>query len=200
MSETQTTLTTREQLLEAAGRQLRHVGYAAVSTRRVAEAAGVPLSQIHYHFGSRQRLMLALLEWENAKLLERQTAMYGSELPLSRKWVLACDYLEEDLASGYVRVLQEMIAAGYSDPEIAASVRANLDAWHRLLTTVAREAAETIGPVGPFAPEELALLVGQSFLGLESLLLLDVAEARNRGLPAIRKFGALIAAAEAKDG
>ena len=30
----------------------------------------------------------------------------------------ACDFLEDDLDSGYVRVLQEMIAAGWSNKEL----------------------------------------------------------------------------------
>ena len=48
------------------------VGYANLSTRAVAEAAEVPLSQIHYHFGSKQQLILAVLEAENERLLDRQ--------------------------------------------------------------------------------------------------------------------------------
>jgi DNA-binding transcriptional regulator YbjK len=37
---------------------LRQSGCAALSTRDVAAAACVPLSQIHYHFGSNQGLVL----------------------------------------------------------------------------------------------------------------------------------------------
>lgn len=186
----------RELLLEAAGRLLREGGFTALSTRRVAEKAGVPLSQIHYHFGSRQNLVLALLEWENAKLLGRQSEMFVSEISLSRKWELACDYLEEDLASGYVRVLHEMIAAGLSDPALAVSVRTQIDAWYQLLCRVSREAAEEHGGIGPFTVDELALLIGSAFLGIESLLLIDAADARRIGLTALRKLGYLIAQAE----
>ena len=46
-----------------------------LSTRDVAAAAGVPLSQIHYHFGSKQGLVLALFEYLNAQLLDRQNAI-----------------------------------------------------------------------------------------------------------------------------
>ena len=49
--------------------------------------------------------------------------MYAGPEPLWRQWEQACDFLDEDLESGYVRVLQEMIAAGWSDPEVAAAVR-----------------------------------------------------------------------------
>ena len=86
-------------------------GYAGLSTRDVAAAAGVPLSQIHYHFGSKQGLVLALFEYLNAQLLDRQNSLFGDpSLKLSEQWDRACDYLDEDIASGYVRVLQELIA------------------------------------------------------------------------------------------
>ena len=52
-------------ILAAARDCLLADGYANLSTRRVAEAADVPLSQIHYHFGSKQQLILAVLEAEN---------------------------------------------------------------------------------------------------------------------------------------
>ncbi|MCZ6738117.1 MAG: TetR family transcriptional regulator, partial [Actinobacteria bacterium] len=45
---------TRAEILDAARRCLLADGYAALSTRKVAEDAGVPLSQIHYHFGSKE--------------------------------------------------------------------------------------------------------------------------------------------------
>ena len=72
-------------LLEAAKKVLRQNGYSGLSTRDVAAEAGVPLSQIHYHFGSKQGLMLALFEYLNAQLLDRQNALFGdTSLKLSR--------------------------------------------------------------------------------------------------------------------
>ena len=38
--------------------------------------------------------------------------MYAEDVPLWQRYEQACDFLEDDLESGYVRVLQEMIAAG----------------------------------------------------------------------------------------
>ena len=103
-------------VLEAAKKMLRQKGYAKLSTRDVAAAAGVPLSQIHYHFGSKQGMVLALFEHLNSQLLDRQDAMFhDSSLTLSEQWDRACDYLDEDIASGYVRVLQELIAASWAD-------------------------------------------------------------------------------------
>src|SRR5262245_48338821 len=97
-------------LLEAAKKVLRQKGYSGLSTRDVAAAAGVPLSQIHYHFGSKQGMVLALFEYLNAQLLDRQNALFhDSKLKLSEQWDQACDYRDEDVESGYVRVLQEAI-------------------------------------------------------------------------------------------
>ena len=128
-------------LLEAAKKVLRQNGYSGLSTRDVAAAAGVPLSQIHYHFGSKQGMVLALFEYLNAQLLDRQNAMFGdTTLKLSQQWDRACDYLDEDIASGYVRVLQELIAASWADPEVAKVVRAGLMGWVDLIVDVARKA------------------------------------------------------------
>src|SRR5687768_10765976 len=93
---------TRLALLAATEECLHTHGYAGLSTRRVAEAANMPLSQIHYHFGSKDALVLALLDYQNRRLLERQGMTFTADLPLWKRWEKACDYLDEDLASGYV--------------------------------------------------------------------------------------------------
>ena len=183
---------TYRRLLAAAKTCLCEEGYAHLSTRRVAELAGAPLSQIHYHFGSKQRLVLALLDDHNQRLLRRQAALFAQPLPLWQRWEYACDYLDEDLASGFVRVLQEMIAAGWSDPTIAATVRRDLQGWYDLLTRLAEEASQRFGGLGPFTPEEVASLIGHAFVGTEALALLGLDNSRVPGRQALRKFGTLI--------
>ena len=184
---------TRTGLLEAAKQVLRTQGYAGLSTRAVAAVARAPMSQIQYHFGSKEGMVLALFEYMNAQLLARQTAMFADPgLTLSQKWDRACDYLDDDLASGYVRVLQELLAAGWSNPEIGRVVGDGLKGWLALLTDLAREAEDRYGPLGPFAAEDIAALVGQSFIGAEAVLLLGL---EDRGLPvrrALRRFGHVI--------
>jgi AcrR family transcriptional regulator len=163
---------TRGKLIQAALECLLTDGHANLSTRRVADRAGVPLSQIHYHFGGRQGLVLALLAHQNQQLIERQKSMYEADLPLWKRYEQACDFLEEDLESGYVRMLQEMVAAGWTDPTIGAEVTRLLRAWFDLLETVIVEAASEIGDLSPFNPRSLATLVGLGFMGGESMMLL----------------------------
>src|SRR3984893_2315897 len=162
-------------LLEAAKKVLRQNGYAALSTRDVAAAAGVPLSQIHYHFGSKQGMVLALFEYLNAQLLDRQNAMFGdASLALSEQWDRACDYLDDDIASGYVRVLQELIAASWADAAVAQVIRSAIIGWGALIVGVARKAERELGGLGPLTPEEVGAFAANVFIGAESLYLLGL--------------------------
>ncbi|HEY3164793.1 MAG TPA: TetR/AcrR family transcriptional regulator [Candidatus Limnocylindrales bacterium] len=188
----QATADTRAAILEAARSTLLAVGYANLSTRAVAEAAEVPLSQIHYHFGSKQQLILAVLGAENERLLVRQRSMFDEPEPLWVRWERACDYLDEDIASGYVRILQEMIAAGWSDPDVAASVRGYMGGWLALLRDVAERTAERIGGLGPFTPAEVAVLMGMPFMGVEAAILLGFDDEALPARSALRKVGDLI--------
>lgn len=196
----QATTDTRASILAAARATLLSDGYNNLSTRKVAEAAGVPLSQIHYHFGSRQQLVLAVLEAENARLLERQRALFGGPEPLWQQWERACDFLDEDLRSGYVRILQEMTAAGWSDADVAAAVRTIQGAWFNLLAEVAEREGHRLGGLGPFNPAEIGALMGLPFLGAESAILLGFSEDVFPARSALRKVGIVIRYLETRAG
>jgi AcrR family transcriptional regulator len=188
----QATADTRTAILAAARRRLLSDGYANLSTRAVAEAAGVPLSQIHYHFGSKRQLILAVLDAENVRLLERQREMFDTPQPLWVRWERACDFLDVDVESGYVRILQEMIAAGWSDTEVAAAVRSMIGGWYGLLGDVARREHERGAEFGEFTPDEIASLMATPFLGAEELILLGVTEAQLPMRSALRKVGKML--------
>jgi AcrR family transcriptional regulator len=183
---------TRMVIIAAARRRLLADGYAGLSTRKVADEAGVPLSQLHYHFGSKGGLIMALFEEENQRRLDRQIRMYAEDAPLWRRYERACDFLEDDLDSGYVRVLQEMIAAGWSNPVIADAVRDLLGGWFSLLNKVAAEAERRYGPLGPFTAEELGTVIGSAFVGSEALLLLGLDRQVMPIRSALRRIGVLI--------
>lgn len=187
---------TKTHLLRAGKQALLDGGYANLSTRRIAELAEVPLSQIHYHFGSRQRLVLAVLEAENRRLLERQSELFGSNAPLWQQWEEACDYLDHDLESGYVRVLQEMAAAGWSDPEIAEAMRSILGSWYDLLITAVENASERIDGFGSLSATHVAALVAVSFLGAETVILLGFDDRSFPARSALRAVGELLRHAE----
>ncbi len=190
---------TKSHILDAAKASLLDHGYAGLSTRKVAAVAQVPLSQIHYHFGSKRNMILELLETENRRLLERQAEMFEGDAPLWKQWEEACDYLEEDLGSGYVRVLNEMIAAGWSDEEIAVAVRQQVRGWFDLLASVAARVQHRFGGFGPFTAQEVAALAGLPFLGAEMVILLGIPEEALPARSALRKVALVIRAMEDRD-
>jgi len=188
---------TRTTILEAAQSILRERGFTELSTRDVARAAGVPLSQIHYHFRSKQGLVVAVFEHHNEQALDRQHRLYGdANMRLSEQWDLACDYLDDDMASGYVRVLMELWAAGWSDPQLAQVVREGTSRWMELLTAVARRAESRLGPLEPFRAEEIGALVATAFVGAEAFLLLGLENDRVPVRQALRRVGETIALRE----
>jgi AcrR family transcriptional regulator len=183
-------------ILESVRSRLLADGYANLSTRKVADGAGVPLSQIHYHFGGKRGMVLALLDYENKRRVDRQRQMYASSVALWKRYAQACDFLEDDLATGYVRVLQEMIAAGWSDDAVARQVLSMLRGWIEILEEVAVEAETRFGPLGPFTAADLAMLVGLSFLGGEAVILLGDDVWAERVRTALRRVADVIRARE----
>ena len=192
MSKSDVAGVTRTAILDAARRRLLADGHHGLSTRKVAETAEVPLSQLHYYFGSKQGLLLALLADENERRVGRQTRMYAADRPLWERYEQACDFLEDDLDSGFVRVLQEMIAEGWANEQIAEAVRALVGSWFELLTEVATEAEAQLGPLGPFTAREMATLIGNTFIGAEALILLGFDRDLLPIRAALRRVGVLI--------
>jgi AcrR family transcriptional regulator len=187
---------TRDRILTAARECLLADGFAGLSTRKVALQAGVPLSQIHYHFGSKEELILALLRRENDSLLGRQAAMFASELPLWKRWDLACDFLDDDLETGYVRVLQEMIAAGWSSDVVAEEVRMMLYGWNRVLRELVASAEQEELGFGVFSTSDVVALISAAFLGAEAMILVGMESDQIPLRSAIRKVGRLVGHAE----
>jgi AcrR family transcriptional regulator len=187
---------TRLRILDAAREVLLAHGAGGTSTRAVANEAGVRLSLVHYHFGGKQGLLVAVLQGENARLLERQRALYAKPGPLAEKWRTACEFLDHDIRSGYVRVLWELWAAGLADETLAAEWRAAISSWRELLESVFADWAADLHLDLPLSPRGLATLVGNVFEGVEIELLAGVPEHEAPHREVLNAFGALIERAE----
>jgi AcrR family transcriptional regulator len=187
---------TRARLLDAAAEMLGEQGYAATSMRAVAERAGARLSLVHYHFGSKRGLLVALLEHLTASLLERQRSMFAEERPFAEQWRAACEYLREDIRSGYVRILWELWAAGLAEPALAERWRATQRGWRELIVARLERWQAEDGIELPMRPRALAALIGNLFEGAETEILAGVPEGESPHLEALEACAALIARAE----
>lgn len=125
---------TAERILQGAVRVLKRDGFAAMSARSIAAEAGTNLALLNYYFGSKEDLLLAIFERLDEELLERQQRMYADPArTLGQKWRRAVAFYRRDLADGYVRILQELTAHGYSNPVVGERVRRRMAAWRGLL-------------------------------------------------------------------
>ncbi|MDW7773619.1 MAG: CerR family C-terminal domain-containing protein [Desulfobulbaceae bacterium] len=62
MATYETSIKTREALINAAGQLAAERGFASVSTRSIARRAGVNAGSIHYHFGGKEKLFAAVVQ------------------------------------------------------------------------------------------------------------------------------------------
>jgi AcrR family transcriptional regulator len=181
----------RAAILDAAARVIIRDGASDFSTRAVAAEAGVNQSLIHYHFGTREKLMLAVHAEMDAQLLRRQSNLYECEISIAEKWAQAVAFYRDDLASGYVRLHMELWTIGYSNPAIRAVMQESNARWRAVVTEGARQAIEDFRLAG-ISAEELATLVIDFWLGMEIEHLLGVPEAEGRHWQALATIQALL--------
>lgn len=149
--------------LDAAERLLVEVGYAQISTRRLADEAGANHGLIHYYFGSMEELFVQVLERFTERLLDRQRAMYARPVPFIEKWRTAWRYHEEDLAAGYPKVWLELQALAWNLPELRARVAHVNAEWRSVLTEAFSAALGEYGVNEATLPAEVAVALTMTF-------------------------------------
>ncbi|MBV8365190.1 MAG: TetR family transcriptional regulator [Candidatus Eremiobacteraeota bacterium] len=153
--------------LDAAERLLVSVGYAGITTRKVAEEAGLNHGLVHYYFGSMQELLLQVLERFTDRLVERQREMYAAPGPFIEKWRTAMRYLDEDEDSGYAKIWYELQAMGWNDPEIRKRVARITRVWYDVIDEALTKAMDEYGlDRSTFSSEAIVTLVGTFNMGI----------------------------------
>src|SRR5579859_5659449 len=113
---TATRTAAEEALLDAAERLLAEVGYAGITTRRLAKEAGLNHGLVHYYFGSNENLLVRALERFTTRLIARQRELYATDLPFAEKWRTAMRYLVGDDIS-YQKIWLELQALAWNNAD-----------------------------------------------------------------------------------
>ena len=188
---------TRAAILDAALRRLTQDGYARLNLRDIAQEAGVNHALINYHFGSKQQLVLAVLDAANRRLIERQEHMYAQPVPASEKWRQACVFYDDDLRSGFVRLMMELMAASFTDATLRREFVPRMLAWHRLID---EEVARTIARHGldlPVSARAIGAFIACFWVGMEAQMTVGIDEADGHYLEALQAMHAMLLALEA---
>ena len=134
---------TEQALLDAAERLLVGFGAAGITTRRVAEEAGVNHGLVHYYFGSVEQLLVRVLERFTERLIARQRQLYAADAPFLEKWRTAMTYLEEDRP--YQKIWFELQALAWNRPELQARLtRVNAE-WRAVLSEAFAPVRDELG-------------------------------------------------------
>ena len=150
-------------LLDAAERLLVEVGYAGITTRRLAEEAGVNHGLVHYYFGSNESLLVRALERFTERMIARQRELYASDLPFVEKWRTAMRYLVSDDVT-YEKVWLELQALAWNNADLRARLARVSAECRAVLTEALAEPHRELGI--PLPLDALVSLVMTFNLGI----------------------------------
>ncbi len=160
---------TRERLLAAAADLFADQGVDAVSVDAVAEAAGRTSGAVYAHFGSKQGLLLALLEWWKESVLTMlfaDVAVSASpEAQLGAVWGNVAGSASQGPAR-WSLLEHELWLRAARDPDVAEVLRRReLDARANSARHLASWAA-AVGARPAVPPDDAAILVKALLTGL----------------------------------
>jgi AcrR family transcriptional regulator len=164
---------TKGRIVVAAIETLKADGYAGASARSIAARGGFNQALIFYHFGSVRGALLAALDRTSADRMAAYESAAASATDIPALVRVATAIYHEDLASGHIKVLAELIAGASTDPELGPAIVERVEPWIAFAAdTIMRVSADT--PFASLVPaDDLAYAVVAQFLGLELLTHLD---------------------------
>jgi AcrR family transcriptional regulator len=167
---------TRSSLLAAAARVYARRGFGGATLDEVAAEAGFTKGAVYSHFGSKENLLLALMEEHLAKQVAEQIALFDRErttwerpLAGSGRWM---QMLEDD--PDPFRLFVELWVYAQREERLRRRLAGGLDA---LRTTLARFAADSAADAGVKPPahtdEQFANVTLGLGVGLSMIKLID---------------------------
>src|SRR3990167_5373458 len=140
---------TREKILNAADHLFGELGFDVATTRDIAAQSGVNKALIHYHFGTKDDLLEALLDGYYARLTRTLSTALGRRASLEEQAEDVLDAYADFLASNrtFCSIVQREVASGRHVERIVART---LPAFQL--------GAQWLGEVAPNAPPGLELI------------------------------------------
>ena len=124
---------TRNKILEAAFRVLSREGYENTSIKQIAEEAGVAQGLVHYHFKSKEQLVLAVLAYVCEKVEVKVEGKAGAIAALEATKAK----LHDDESAN--RLLVQLIGVSLFDAQLREGVRQFVREQRGNVETIARQ-------------------------------------------------------------
>lgn len=173
---------TKRRILDATLDTLKRDGFAATSARAIARAGGFNQALIFYHYGSLADLLLAALDDTSWGRLARYREELAGVRDLTTAVRTAAALYAEDVRSGHIKVLAELIAGASSLPGLGPEIVVIMQPWITFTEeSIRRLVAGT--PLEEAVPaREAAYALVALYLGVELLTHLDGDETRAEAL------------------
>lgn len=173
---------TKQRIVDAAFHTLKEEGFAGTSARAIARRGGFNQALIFYHFGTLNDLLLTTLDKTSSDRMLRYRDSMGRALSVDEKIQTATRLYREDLASGHITVISELIAASLARPDLGPEVVARMEPWIEFAEGVITEVLAGSMFEGAVNPRTLAFAVVALYLGVDLLSHLDQDNSRAEGL------------------
>lgn len=195
---------TKRKIVEAALETLKREGFAGASARAIARTGDFNQALIFYHFGTVRDLLLAALDETGAVRMDRyRKALEGVDDLPSLLEVAEAVY-REDLESGHIKVLAEMVVGASSVPGLGPEIVERIEPWVRFTEEAVGRVLDA-SPLRDLVPtRDLAFGIVSLYLGMEMLTHLDGDQGRAESLFRVAGnltsvFGALLGGVDAGD-
>jgi AcrR family transcriptional regulator len=164
---------TRRRIVDAAVRTLKEEGFAGTSARAIGRAGDFNPALIFYHFGSVNDLLLAALDSTSAERMARYERAVEEAPSLPDLLRVAADIYREDLESGHITVLAEMIAGASAVPDLGPEIVARVGPWLDFAERTIARALEGSPLAGLVPARDAAYGVVAVYLGIELMTHLE---------------------------
>ena len=173
---------TKARIVDAALETLKTDGFAGASARAIAKRGGFNQALIFYHFGSVNDVLLAALDHTSElRMAKYRDAVTGVET-IEDAVRVATDLYREDLASGHITVLSEMIAGSLDRPDLGPAIVQRLEPWIELTEQALTNILGRTGLTQLIPPRTIAYAIVAMYLGVDLLSHLEQDDARAEAL------------------
>ena len=158
---------TREQILQATHDCLISVGFEHLTTRRIAEAAGVNVAALHYYFGSKEALLASTVDWAIAQS-EKAMRVAAENAPDAATAIAAGIQAAWERARGQSSALRyDLVVRGFRDHAAHRRALAIYDAYLTLSRgVIARHVAEGGRLRDGLTPDQMAAYLNATIDGI----------------------------------
>lgn len=181
---------TREELMDATYRVLTEHGFDGLTTQRVADAAGCSQSLVHYHYDTKEDLVVAFLDWvhdeEAAWLAELEPG--SAEARLRRFVDGQLSIPRDDEHARFNVAFIELGAAAARNERYRAALTAYVEQLQEALAGILRDGIEA-GEFRDVNPEATARFLRYALDGtVHAALTLDEPDAKAQIDTAVRAY------------